>query len=218
MCVLDFDHHCPAVGNCVGLHNRKAFLGVAIHGFCATALLVLRLGMAGHLTTAMGTGLVHILGRNLAPSFAQHWADACVRSTPISGLEAVLQGATAVYACWLCLLLGLLAGLHTALLLQKRGTLDYLSARDKKRHDHGHGRAGDVSDVSDRNGALVQQHPQDPRKASPAPGARLILGKRWWLWPFPVLSRRDKIALIAHACLPFELLDRGAGPRGANMV
>ena len=31
MCVIRMDHHCPLIGNCVGLYNHKLYLMSMLH-------------------------------------------------------------------------------------------------------------------------------------------------------------------------------------------
>lgn len=43
-CVAEFDHHCPVVGNCVGVANRRSFCGYLVALWGAEALC-LKLGL-----------------------------------------------------------------------------------------------------------------------------------------------------------------------------
>ncbi len=51
---MNFDHHCPALGNCIGLHNYKFFLLVIIYSWLAVTLAGYTLYRIGHLGTIVG--------------------------------------------------------------------------------------------------------------------------------------------------------------------
>lgn len=38
-CYFRFDHHCPVLGNCIGLYNMKAFILMPFYGFLVLSLL-----------------------------------------------------------------------------------------------------------------------------------------------------------------------------------
>ncbi|EFN58648.1 hypothetical protein CHLNCDRAFT_140901 [Chlorella variabilis] len=56
-CVEEFDHHCPVVGNCVGLANRRAFMGYLL-ALWGAELLWLQLA-ARFWRRAVGTQVLH---------------------------------------------------------------------------------------------------------------------------------------------------------------
>lgn len=94
-CVLRLDHHCPWVGNCVGIHNHKHFLMFLIHA--AIGCLIVASVMLHYLYTS---------GMKTAVRQSAHYV-----SVPMTSAALVLS-------------LGGLLGFHSYLLLNNLSTLE----------------------------------------------------------------------------------------------
>ncbi|KAK9676479.1 hypothetical protein RND81_11G079600 [Saponaria officinalis] len=70
MCVLDMDHHCPFIGNCVGAANHRYFISFLIIAVISVAYVALMSAYAIlHISPSLGettVGQMHRVGNKLA--------------------------------------------------------------------------------------------------------------------------------------------------------
>eukprot|EP00899_Mesostigma_viride_P021961 jgi/Mesvir1/29767/Mv13857-RA.2 len=115
-CVLDMDHHCPFIGNCVGLRNQRHFLLFVSYAILSCAYVV---GMCGWAATTSWDELApahtKLRGYNLPRKPRQMWMDmiyGVIRfQMPWQGVFVVLL---AFVSSAVVLALSVLLGLHVS--------------------------------------------------------------------------------------------------------
>ncbi|EGD74512.1 hypothetical protein PTSG_05876 [Salpingoeca rosetta] len=178
-CSLDFDHHCPALGNCIGLHNYKQFLLVIIYSWLAVLLAFLVLLSMGHVGTVIGTifpmttSLQAMAERQLRqPSFFEliffAWGVFLSASTSVAFLMFV--------------------GIHCRLIMQGKTTLQMLVGEKDVRHK-----------------APMSYDEEMEAKMTPFERIQLVFGRDLWQMGLPIVRASDLRYRFQRSIRPLEV-------------
>lgn len=188
-CVLKFDHHCMALNNCVGMHNYKFFFLLLAHGTGAIIAISYALIASAHAGTIVAMCAREILSSVLGMEAPQAWNDMASRATrQPHGMEAFLLLMAVVTA--MCMTLGLVifTAFHTRLLLMQQTTLDYL-----------------IESKEAKSGCAVLCASGGRQRPTVFQRVSLVLGSSVLMWPFPILTSRDRYRQLQDAMIPFEI-------------